>query len=116
MVQQPEIQYPVAFDHLGDLIKIEDAPRQRGQRYSCVHCGDRLSAVVRVAKQKPHFRHTNSMTCDPDSVLHSTAIEIIRTGHDAAQSKSTPYMLTRPCTSNVHYGEHDARRLRQHGN
>lgn len=97
MVQTSEIQYPVAFNDLNDLVKIEDAPRQHGLRYSCVHCGDRMSAVVRVTQRKPHFRHTKSSTCDPDSVLHSTAIEIIRKAHNSTQVNHTQYLLTRPC-------------------
>ena len=74
-----------------------------GLRYSCVHCDDRLSAVVRVTQQKPHFRHTKSLICDPDSVLHSTAIEIIRKAQNTAQSTNSPYLLTRPCE--VAWGE-----------
>lgn len=97
MAQIAEILYPVAFNDLGDLVKIEDALRQRGLRYSCVHCSDRMSAVVRVTRRKPHFRHTKSLICDPDSVLHSTAIEIIRNAHNTAQSANSPYLLTRPC-------------------
>lgn len=97
MVQSAEIQYPVAFNHLNDLVKIEDVPKQRGLPYVCVHCGDRMSAVVRVTQRKPHFRRTKSLICDPDSVLHSTAIEIIRNAHNTALSTSSPYLLTRPC-------------------
>ena len=97
-MQTAEIQYPVAFNDLGGLVKIEDAPRQRGIQYSCVHCGDQMSAVVLVTQRKPHFRHTKSLICDPDSVLHSTAIEIIRNAHNTAQSANSPYLLTRPCT------------------
>ena len=97
MVQMAEIQYPVAFNHLNDLVKIEDAPNQRGLRYTCVHCRNRMSAVILVKKRKPHFRHTKSSTCDPDSALHSTAIEIIRKAHNGAQAKHTQYLLTRPC-------------------
>ena len=104
MVQIAEIQYPVAFNDLGNLVKIEDAPNQRGLRYTCVHCGDRISAVVRVTQWKPHFRHTKSSTCDPDSALHSTAIEIIRKAHDETQSNQTPYLLTRPCETKT-FGE-----------
>ena len=97
MVQMAEIQYPVAFNHLNDLVKIEDAPNQRGLRYTCVHCRNRMSAVILVKKRKPHFRHTKSSTCDPDSALHSTAIEIIRKAHNGSQAKHTQYLLTRPC-------------------
>lgn len=99
MVQIAEIQYPLAFNDLGDLVKIEDVPRQRGLRYSCVHCEERLSAVVRVTQRKPHFRHTKFSTCDPDSALHSTAIEIIRKAHNTAQSTNLPYLFTRPCAA-----------------
>ena len=103
MAQTAEIRYPVAFNDLGVLAKIEDAPRQRGLRYSCVHCGDQMSAVVRVIQRKPHFRHTKSVVCDPDLVLHSTAIEIIRDAHNTAQSTNSPYLLTRPCKRNSYY-------------
>ena len=103
MAQTVRIQYPVALNDLGVLAKIEDAPRQRGLRYSCVHCSDRMSAVVRVTQQKPHFRHTKSVVCDPDLVLHSTAIEIIRDAHNTAQSTNSPYLLTRPCKRNSDY-------------
>ena len=103
MAQTAEIRYPVAFNDLGVLAKIEDAPRQRGLRYSCVHCSDQMSAVVRVIQRKPHFRHTKSVVCDPDLVLHSTAIEIIRDAHNTAQSTNSPYLLTRPCKRNSDY-------------
>lgn len=103
-----EIQYPVAFNHLNDLVKIEDAPNQRGLRYTCVHCRNRMSAVVLVNKRKPHFRHTKSSTCDPDSALHSTAIEIIRKAHKESQSDQTPYLLTRPCATKT-FEEYDVK-------
>ena len=93
------IQYPVAFDDLKDLVRIKDAPNERGLRYTCVHCGNRMSAVVLVTQRKPHFRHTKSSTCDPDSALHATAIEIIRNAQRKAQSQRNPYLLTRPCHS-----------------
>ena len=67
-----------------------------------------MSAVVLVKQRKPHFRHTKSSTCDPDSALHSTAIEIIRNAHDEARSKHTPYLLTRPCETKT-WEEHDVR-------
>ena len=103
-----EIQYPVAFNHLNDLVKIEDAPNQRGLRYTCVHCRNRMSAVVLVKKRNPHFRHTKSSTCDPDSALHSTAIEIIRKAHNESQSDQTPYLLTRSCETKT-FEEYDLR-------
>ena len=56
-----------------------------------------MSAVVRVTQRKPHFRHAKSLVCDPDLLLHSTAIEIIRNAHNSAQSKNLPYLLTRNC-------------------
>ena len=93
------IQYPVALNDLNDLVRIKEAPNQRGLRYSCVHCGNRMSAVVLVTQRKPHFRHTKSSTCDPDSALHATAIEIIRNAQRKAQSQGNPYLLTRPCHS-----------------
>ena len=93
------IQYPVAFNDLNDLVRIKDAPNERGLRYTCVHCGNRMSAVVLVTQRKPHFRHTKSSTCDPDSALHATAIEIIRNAQRNAQSQREPYLLTRPCNS-----------------
>ena len=97
MSRSATIQYPVAFDDLKDLVRIEVAPNQRGLRYTCVHCGKRMSGVVLVTQRKPHFRHTKSSTCDPDSALHSTAIEIIRNAHTEAQSNRTAYLLTRSC-------------------
>ena len=97
MVQTAQIQYPVALNDLNNLVRIKDAPNQRGLRYTCVHCGDRMSAVVLVTQRKPHFRHTKSATCDPDSALHSTAIEIIRNAHNEARLNQTSYLLTRAC-------------------
>ena len=93
------IQYPVAFNDLKKLVRIHEAPSQRGLDYSCVHCGNRMSAVVQVTQRKPHFRHTKFSTCDPDSALHATAIEIIRNAQRKALSQREPYLLTRPCNS-----------------
>ena len=98
-MQKVTIQYPVAFNDLNDLVRIKDAPNQRGLRYTCVHCGNRMSAVVLVRQRKPHFRHTKSSTCDPDSALHATSIEIIRNAQRNAQSQREPFLLTRPCNS-----------------
>ena len=92
------ITYPVAYSIEGQsIIHIGDAPRERGHRYSCVHCRQAMSAVVLVTRRAPHFRHTNSDHCDPDDALHTYAIQMIQQAHAAAVDAGRTYMLTRPC-------------------
>ena len=95
------ITYPVAYSHKEEsIVRIADAPRERGQRYSCVHCKQRMSAVVLVTRKTPHFRHTKpAEKCDPDDALHTYAIRMIQQAHSKAVERGDPYMLTRPCKS-----------------
>ena len=93
------ITYPVAYSVTEEaIIHITDAPRERGVRYSCVHCDQRVSAVVLVTRKTPHFRHTDpEVRCDPDAALHTYAIKMIQQTHNVAQERGIQYMLTRPC-------------------
>ncbi len=91
------VAYPVAYSMAErSIIKIDDAPRKRGEWYSCVHCDQRMSAVVLVTHRTPHFRHIDpEIQCDPDSALHSYAIRMIQQAHATAQKTGSEYMLTR---------------------
>ena len=93
------ISYPVAYSvRKQAIIQIANAPREPGQRYSCVHCGQRMSAVVQVKSRSPHFRHTSQdVRCDPDAALHTYAIRMIQQGHASAIETAGKYALTRPC-------------------
>ena len=93
------IACPVAYSVTEEaIIHIGDAPRERGVRYSCVHCDQRMSAVVLVTRKTPHFRHTApEVRCDPDAALHTYAIKMIQQAHADAQESEVEYMLMRPC-------------------
>ena len=93
------VAYPVAYS-IGEqrIISISDAPSVRGQRYSCVHCNQRMSAIVLVTHMSPHFRHTApELQCDPDSALHTYAIKMIQQAHADAQEAGSEYTLSRLC-------------------
>ena len=93
------IKHPVAYSEAAQaIIRIADAPRSQGMLYSCLHCGQRMSAVVLVTQKTPHFRHTAPETqCDPDDALHTYAIKMIQQAHAEAQENGVPYTLTRGC-------------------
>lgn len=94
-----EILYPFAYsDEKAVVLHIDDTPRVGGHRYSCVHCGDRMNAVVQVTKKTPHFRHhPDTEPCDPDDYLHTAAIETVRQAHSDALKRDCTYKLTRHC-------------------
>ena len=91
--------YPVAYSVSDQkIISITDAPSERGRQYSCVHCGQRMSAVVLVTRMSPHFRHTApELQCDPVSALHTYALRMIQQAHSDAQETGSEYTLTRLC-------------------
>ena len=95
----PEIAYPVAYSEARQaIIRIGEAPREQGQAYSCVHCRQRMSAVVQVTKKTPHFRHTRpEERCDPADALHTYTIMMIQQAHSNAVTRDGTYMLMRPC-------------------
>ena len=70
--------------------------------YSCVHCDQRMSAVVQVSLMSPHFRHTApELQCDPDLALHTYAIRMIQQAHADAQETRGEYKFTRPCKAGI---------------
>ena len=92
-----EVAYPYAYSPEADsLIHISSAPRERGRQYSCVGCGQRMSAVVQVTGKAPHFRHIGDR-CTPNNALHTTAIKLIQQKHGEAVSANDRYMLQRHC-------------------
>lgn len=104
-----EISYPAAYSAVEQaIIRIADAPRERGKRYSCPHCGQRMSAVVQVTRQSPHFRHINpALPCDPDTALHTYAIRTIADAHAKARETGGEYLLTRLCSEKDILGCHN---------
>ena len=95
------ISYAVAYSIKREsIVRIVDAPRERGHRYSCVHCKQAMSAVVLVTRKAPHFRHTTpEYYCDPDNALHTYAVQLIQQAHDVAMSTGGKYMFLRPCAN-----------------
>ena len=93
------IKHPVAYSEAAQaIIRIADAPRSQGMLYICLHCGQRMSAVVLVTQKTPHFRHTAPETqCDLDDALHTYAIKMIQQAHAEARENGVPYTLTRGC-------------------
>ena len=92
-----KVAYPVAYSLTGEkLIHIRNAPRRQGERYSCAHCGEAMSAVVKVERMAPHFRHT-AQPCDADDALHSYGIEVIRQSHTSAKKQGRQYLLRMRC-------------------
>ena len=93
------VTYPMAYSRTERaIIRIVDAPRKEGERYSCVQCNQRMSAVVRVSRITPHFRHTRldlEIHCDRDTALHFYAIKMIQQAHAKAQKTGSEYMMTR---------------------
>ena len=94
-----EIQYPVALSAEGEIVNIGEVPRERGHHYSCVYCNSPMSAVVKVTKISPHFRHTQEVRCDADSALHTYAIKMIQQAHRRASATGASYMLLRKCAT-----------------
>ena len=93
------VAFPAAYSiEQQSIIRIEDAPTERGHRYACVHCKQVMSAVVLVTRRTAHFRHTAPEDrCDPDDALHTFAIRMIQQAHDAAVASDGRYMFLRAC-------------------
>jgi len=91
------ILYPVARDGSGQLRWAAD--RERDVDYSCIACGSPVS--LRAGKiKRPHFGHRPRDPCvtgSSETVLHRTAIEVIRDGFRAAAEAGKPYSLCWRC-------------------
>lgn len=76
--QDMDIMYPRAFATDGATIHISDA--ESGGRFSCIGCGERMSAVLPNLNIASHFRHTVDGAgdrCSPDNALHAAAVGVI---------------------------------------
>ncbi len=93
------VAFPAAYSiEEQSIVRIEDAPTERGHRYSCVHCKQAMSAVVLATRRAAHFRHTAPEgRCDPDDALHTFAIRMIQQAHDAAVASDGRYLFARSC-------------------
>lgn len=92
--QGMDIMYPRAFAADGATIHISDA--ESGGRFSCIGCGERMSAVLPNLNIAAHFRHTAEGAgdrCSPDNALHAAAVGVIVESQTERIKRGTRY----PC-------------------
>ena len=107
------IRYPCA-DAGGSLVWASQlAPESRPDAMSCVGCG--AAVTLRAgARRRPHFAHRPGMPgcTGSETVLHATAIRLLREVLEARMGASRPYKIASHCPRCAAFRDGDLARWR----